>query len=310
MGTYEQIFTLFENASDRDSLPLSSNDIEQFAKRAAFALDIGARMSAGADRLLPKIALPFQVDDAARLAAQVRDLFEATDLDPLYQLPVLIDNVLGTILFTVDQRSIAGACALINDTPFIFVSTSSDIDVLYTCARQLGHLLPLAARQRQVFIELAHENTHAPRGPYRRFADHFALELLIPTRGLAVALKEVRHLLRVTNPAIGDIELLYLSRIFGVSFLGMTRRCERAGLLPEGGAAILYQALVDKHGGPEKRADAAMIPPRPTMNLPPMSQSLVVSVASQIHKGQLSLEEVERESGLPSEYLAQLLKPN
>src|SRR5687767_8695984 len=102
----------------------------------------------------------------------------------------------------------------------------------------------------------------AAKPPQEHFADVFALELLMPLRGFLVALKQIRRLLRVKYDGIGDVELLYLSRVFGVSFLAAGKRCERAKLLPRGSAAALEQFVIQKFGGPEQRALALDLPPR------------------------------------------------
>jgi Zn-dependent peptidase ImmA (M78 family) len=306
MDIYETVLRLFEEEADQASVPLSSVDLDPFVRTMAFALKVGSSTGTAEDMMPGLPALP-QTTDAVASATQFRNTLGANDLDALYELPALVDHVLGVTVFVIEQRWISGACAVVDGRAFIFISEFSGIDALYICARQLGHLLVLPKREKRVVIELAHEPSHAPKGPYKRFADYFALELLIPTRGLATALAEVRRLLNVTNPSIGDIELLYLSHIFGVSFLSLARRCEREALLPRGGAAAFYQILVEQHGGPEKRASAAMLPPRPDITIPRISHSLATQIGAQIRSGNLSRQEAKHELNLSSPHFEQIL---
>jgi hypothetical protein len=117
-------------------------------------------------------------------------------------------------------------------------------------------------------LDLVACESPSAKNPHEHFADAFASALLIPVRGLGIALREIRKNLSISGGPIGDIELLYLSRIFGVSFLIVAKRCERAELLPKGGAMALYQFLVDKFAGPERRAEQLELPPRPSVQIP------------------------------------------
>ena len=82
-------------------------------------------------------------------------------------------------------------------------------------------------------------------------------------------LKKLRELAyRSADANVGDIEISYVARIYGTSFNVAARRCEDLGLLPRGGAASLYDELKQKHESPEKRADAAGVPPRTDMDFP------------------------------------------
>ena len=57
-----------------------------------------------------------------------------------------------------------------------------------------------------------------------RFVDAFASVLLLPQQGSPVPLRLSGRCFNVTSGEIGDIELLYLARFFGVSFDVAVRR--------------------------------------------------------------------------------------
>ncbi len=108
-----------------------------------------------------------------------------------------------------------------------------------------------------------------------------------------MALKKVREIARSADNQLGDIELLYLARIFGVSFLAAARRCEDLSLLPRGGAASLNEALLKNFGSAEKRADQLKLPPRPKIEFHPVPQALLASAVDRIRAGELSIGGVE-----------------
>lgn len=92
-----------------------------------------------------------------------------------------------------------------------------------------------------------------------------------------------------TSGSLGDIEILYLSRIFGVSFEVAARRCEDLQLLPNGGARSLYEWLVKEHGSPEKRADGLGLPVRPDIEFANVPSELIDVAIDKIRTGELSI---------------------
>lgn len=310
MDYLENVLNAFKDAADRNSLPLANQDLDPLTRKIAFSLSLLSKEERGLQYLAPRITLPLQISDAVRLAIELRALLGEDDIEPFLNLPTALADQLEVLLFTIERSNIAGASALFDGRAFVFVSMTSDFDALYMTARQLGHLLTMPTRAPGgIFatVEMAHENSHAPMGAYKRFADFFALELLVPTRGLGIALKEIRKLLKVSSGAIGDVELLYLARIFGVSFLAIARRCERAQLLPRGGATALHHFIVERFGGPEKRAKDLELPPRPTIGIPPIPKLVASAVGSAIRGETISIEVAASELGCTAPYLAQVL---
>jgi Zn-dependent peptidase ImmA (M78 family) len=221
------------------------------------------------------------------MAIRLRQLLKVGDIDPLFNLPSLLEDRLNVFLFPIEQNKLAGGCALIDGSAFIFISEAAQDEALFTCAHQLGHLATLSARRSNddgAILDPADEDASSVKGPYEHFADAFALELLIPNRGLGIALQKVRNLLSVPGGPVGDIELLYLSRIFGVNFLAIAKRCERARLLPRGGATLLNQFLVNRFGGAERRAEELGVPPRTMINIAPVPRTIGLAISEQIER--------------------------
>src|SRR6266566_8864388 len=106
---YEQIFGLFTKATEQERLPLGDEDIEQFAKKAAFALQ--AKSTTKNQKFTSTLTLPVRTEEAEGLARRLRKLLGVGDLEPLLQLPAIFDEILNISIMTVRQRSVSGACA-------------------------------------------------------------------------------------------------------------------------------------------------------------------------------------------------------
>src|SRR4030095_16854249 len=173
-----------------------------------------------------------------------------------------------------------------------FVSPRFPPRMLFTLAHEIGHLIT-HHRANKEFACLDFLNT---TGRIKRsskktesFADGFASCLRLPRAGVGIALKKVWELGKSTSSAIGDVEILYLSRIFGVSFQAAAVRCEDLSLLPRGGAISIYEELVKNHGSPEKRAEEIKLPPRPKIEFPTVPRHLLDAAIRKIQAGEMSV---------------------
>jgi Zn-dependent peptidase ImmA (M78 family) len=267
-NTPEEIRAVFTEAAQRMSLSIPDRDVEYLARRVSLSLHVQSSASK-LSKLTSQMTLRPSIATAVDLASRARHLFAVGDVEPLLNLPSLLADQFNVVVFPVMQKDIAGGCAIVRGNAFIFVSNPSAIEALFTCAHELAHLFIMSAKQMDdiVILDSAAGESPSTKNPHEHFADAFASALLIPVRGLGFAIREIRKILRISDGPIGDIELLYLSRIFGVSFLIVAKRCERAELLPKGGAMALYKFLVDKFGGPERRAEELELPPRPSVQI-------------------------------------------
>ena len=236
-----------------------------------------------------RIALTTQ--SATELAEIIRPQLGVDDVNPLYSLALRLPARLNTPVFSLSLPRIESMCALFGGTPLIVLANDLEYQTLTVTARALGHLLAMASRSKGVdeaHIVLRAQDTTRRGGPREHFAANFALALLVPSRGLAVALRRVRELLKVKNRALGDIEMLYLARIFGVSLSDIARRCERAKLLPVDGAAAIVSFLTKQFGDPEKRAEALGLPERPPVDVPTAPPTFLASLKGHIDGGTIS----------------------
>ena len=236
--------------------------------------------------------IQFTTHSATQTAEIARQRLGFDDINPRYTLPLTLPTRMNILVFSVDQPQIESACGLIEGVPLLVVSNDLGFQQLTACARELGHLLAIASRKMT-----SNEAHITPRstwvasrrpGPPEQFAATLAIELLVPTAGLGRALRRVRELLKVKNRALGDVEMLYLARIFGVNFSDVARKCERARLLPLGGANAIGEFLQKRFGGAEKRAHDLGLPDRPKVEFPLAPLSFLAALEKQITSSSLS----------------------
>lgn len=293
----ENIRAVFRDAARRAVLPLDDGEVTDLTQRILLASDVRPDARTRLKEVTSQMRVRPSSDVAAALAARLRWSLGVGEVEPLFELPAMLDDQLNVLLFPVTQGKFTGGCALIDGSAFIFISDADRHEALFNCAHQLGHLVTLCARQGHsdgAVLDAVGDGGYSARGPYEHFADAFAAELLIPARGLGIALQNLRKLLGVYGGSLGDIELLYLARIFGVNFLAMARRCERARLLPKGGAATLNKFVTEEFGGPEHRAEELSLPPRPSVEIAPVPRSIRLAIAEEVERNRAKPEKARR----------------
>lgn len=129
--------------------------------------------------------------------------------------------------------------------------------------------------------------SNTSRRAEEKFADEFACSLVLPRHGVLKALKAIRAQLKAAGP-LGDVEILWLARFFGVSFEVAAKRCEQLTLLPARGARALYQKLTDDFGNPEKRAEQLGLPARENFEID-TSPALLHAATQRVRAGSLSV---------------------
>jgi Zn-dependent peptidase ImmA (M78 family) len=272
---------------------LTETDIDEIWQRVALSLDLSPEARIDLSGPIGDLTLKPNSNIAAQLAMRFRRHLRLGDVDPLFDLLEVLDRQLNVLVFPIDQDKLAGACAHIDHKGFIFIGNVAQEDLLLTCAHELAHLAMLSVAkgpQGGAILDAAFENGVSLKGPYELFAYNFALELLIPLRGLGIALQKIRQLLGIYTGALGDIELLHLSRIFGVSLRAIAIRCEKAKLLPKGGARSINQCLLQKFGNAEHRAEELGLPPRPSPEIPLLPLSLALTISKRMEDRTLGLE--------------------
>ncbi|MBP2292669.1 ImmA/IrrE family metallo-endopeptidase [Azospirillum rugosum] len=275
-----------------DEVP--STAILGMSKKMASSLDLLKKESSRA----PQWFSEFKHHDNSVASAEenafiFRSIFCGGDqLSPLLSLPRIAAEHMGAMVFVIRNSDLDGASAYFDGLPFIFVSARFRGRMLFTLAHEIGHLVAHhdPAQSFAIIDELIDVEGANPSQPdAERYADAFASALLMPSPSIGIALKKIRDIAKVSSDEVGDLELNYLARIYGVSFWAAAKRCEDLGIIPRGGAVSLNDYVKKKYGSAEKRAEEAGLPPRPEIDFPSVPRPLLKSAVEKVRAGELSI---------------------
>jgi hypothetical protein len=121
---------------------------------------------------------------------------------------------------------------------------------------------------------------------------------LLPSTAVGEALSQIREALSIRRDEIGDVEILLLARLYGVSFEVAARRCEDLSLIPPGGSSTFVQFVKARHGGPEKYADHLGLPPRSRVEIPRISRKLLDVAFSKSSREEVSISWLSQKLGV------------
>ena len=277
-----QTAVLFRQTMGDKLKPTSLPAVEKLSNQLEQSLEFLSEDYSEPEWLKPFHLTKHDYPTAQRLARKFRELFVNDDqLSPIYDLPKIAVEQLEIILLITPNLKIDGASALVNRTAFVFISPRFPPRMLFTLAHEIGHLVShhQACETFAIFDEEDSTGQFSRGGVQERFVDAFASCLLLPSRGVGITLRKIRDWLGLKGDYIGDVELLYLSHFFGVSFQVAARRCEDIGLMPKGSAISLYDRLCHEHGSPEKRAKELNLPPLPDIEFPKVPIRLLENAA-------------------------------
>ncbi|MDB5157113.1 MAG: Zn-dependent peptidase ImmA, family [Mucilaginibacter sp.] len=238
----------------------------------------------------PKVENTFQgINQLVSIFRQ--DFAKADFYSPLLNLPELVAAKLDCILLVIELgEGVDGASAIINGIPFILISPRFKPRMLFTLAHEVGHIIAHHRDQNSFGnIDFEYKRSIKKIREEEVFAFAFASDLLLPVEGVANALKFIRKQFQITVDFLTEFEILYLSRIFGVSFEVAALRCENLDFLPAGAAFSLSESLKKDYGSPEKRAEQLQLPGRPDIVFPKVSSNLMKAVIEKIVEGNLSI---------------------
>lgn len=230
---------------------------------------------------------PESYHEAERLADQLRAFIYPGEVDsPAIDLPQRLRTLEGLIVSELKNSKYEGASVAAGGYLFIFVSPRFPARMLFTLGHELGHVVAHHS------LQTAHLDLATSIGSFRNksegFADAFSSAFLLPARAVGGTLKAVRQLIGATSDEIGDVEILILARMHGVSFDVAARRCEDLDLLPVGGATSLAAYLRQHHKNPEKRAEVLNLPPRERVHFDAVSPVLMNFVHESVARGATS----------------------
>jgi len=230
--------------------------------------------------------------DIEQLTQFFRALFCDGDQEgPLNSLPEIVSERLDVTLLVVPNLPVEGASVRYENQAFIFIAPRKfQPRMLFTLAHEVGHFVAGHHGNTENFATFDSDTELLPWRKQKRhaeeFANHFASALLLPASSVGKVLKSIRKTYQLEGE-LGDIEISYLARFFGVSFEVAGRRCENLGLLPDFGARVLYERVCEEYKNPERRADDAGLPRRTNITfLPP--RRLIHAASRRIKAGEIS----------------------
>lgn len=237
--------------------------------------------------------LEARAEEAEKFANLFRKAYGGLDeAEPFLQLGRIVEEIGVYVLYCRDS-TVEGVSAIVDGYAFILLGARGfKPRMLFTIAHEVGHLVARHDRRDASYAMLDNERdfdgfSNTPQKAEEKFADEFASALVLPRLGVLKALQAIRAQLKATGP-LGDVEILWLSRFFGVSFEVAARRCETLALLPNRGARALYQRLKDDFGNPEKRAEQLGLPARENFDID-TSPALLQAAAQRVRAGSLSV---------------------
>lgn len=255
----------------------------------SFALLQDYRADTSLINYFPPVESDFE--NARILAIKFREVyFEGDQVSPMFDLPRILEEKLRCIIY-VSEIGADGASAYIDQVPFIFISPRFEGRMLFTCAHELGHILAHYDKSNDFvhYDEDIFKDSKSSNAINERFANVFASNLLLPEKGVGIALKKIREFTNNQSDTIGDVELLYLCRLYGVSFESAAMRLEDLTILPKGSSYSISVEIKKRYGSPEKRAEELGLPPRIKVEFPKVSPTLLSNAIDKIREGQMSI---------------------
>lgn len=288
----EPVKALFRHTLDQREADVSSQvDVVSAQVRDALVIARGLPTNTGWLDLFR--GMDPKLEAAEEFAQLFRSAFGGLDDKGAFPHLPQVAMDLGVFVLYSRDPAIEGVSAIVEGYALMVLGARAFLPrLLFTMAHEFGHLV---AHHDDRGSGYAHFDSpdqfegipNAPRRAEERFADAFGSAVMLPRHGVLLALKAVREQLGAKGP-LGDIEILWLSHLFHVSFEAAARRCEGLGLLPPRGARALYQKLQDDFKSPERRAAQVGIPPRPDIQVE-VAPALVAAAARKVKAGEVSL---------------------
>jgi Zn-dependent peptidase ImmA (M78 family) len=292
----DRLNLLFRKTGAAD--PLVEHRLRRFAEGV---LALNPDRSAAID-FRGKIPPTLENYEQAELQAEFfRRFFCDNDLvNPLSSLPTILSDQLGVVVRVTELgKSSDGASAVIDGLPFIFLAPRFAPRMLFTLAHELGHLISHHGGDDYVLIDKSVTGLNrSSNGNSEHYVNAFASALLMPAQGVGITLKEFRERNNMLDKAMGDIDVVYLSRLFNVSFDVAAQRCEALTLIQRGGALSLSKAVKESFGSAEKHAEALGFPPRDEINFPLYPKYVLNRASELVASGEMSIGKISELLGV------------
>lgn len=248
--------------------------------------------------------------DGEILASQFRLLyFDDEQKSPINNLPEILAKKAGCIIKVFELgKDIDGASAYVDDMVFLFVSPRFEGRMLFTLAHELAHIINHRETEDFLYIDSKISfDLKKLKTQQELFANSFASSLLLPIKGILLLIRKIRELNNIpANDPIGDVEILYVARFYGVSFDVASYRFEILGLMPEGATYSVSKKIKQSYGSAEKRAELLGLPSREKFDFNVFPDYLVQGILEKIDNGSCSTGKVSEILGISIQDLLNL----
>jgi Zn-dependent peptidase ImmA (M78 family) len=193
----------------------------------------------------------FMYREAERIAELTRFKLGLGATLPATQLRELLEERLAIKTFVLSASGkLSGACIYHPEVGGCVLVVAKTIPhMLFTLAHELAHLL--VHRSTPMVDEDLWLKT-----PKEQFANAFAAALLMPRGGV----QELFSRIYESRDDFTDVDVIHMSRHFGVSFRAMLYRLQGLRLIPPGNAERLLAGYQEAGTGPARRAQEAGLP--------------------------------------------------
>lgn len=257
--------------------------------------------------LVPKSKLPHFADYPKTLAAaeELAKMFRENLLgigpvQPMFGLSRMLFDNFGIVQLLSKFRSLDGVATRSHGAAIVLLAERHVGRMRFTLCHEVCHLLTdLAADDDEVWLD--QDVVHEHRGANFKeesFANAFAAACLLPSRGVAKALKEWRAVNESPTNGMTALEIMVVARSFGTSFDVAGSRLEVLGLLPTGGTLSLKRAISEDYSSPEKFAEHFGLPPDPGEHWDEVALLAIKECENKARAGEVSIERIAELFGI------------
>jgi Zn-dependent peptidase ImmA (M78 family) len=224
-----------------------------------------------------------------KLSVWFRNKFYNGNLfSPINNLYEILESQLNINLLIRDI-GVDGASFYHNDEPFIVLKPTTPQRMQFTLAHELSHVLvDMDKLKSNASVDNISYNQKS-ENPEERYANSFASSLLLPREGILSTLNVFREKAKIIDVKIGDIEIIFLSQVYGVNFQVVGFRLENMGLIERGDTNTLYNYIIKNHKSIRNRSESVGLPEANMPSFNSRTSKIFKRILANIENGNISI---------------------
>jgi hypothetical protein len=112
---------------------------------------------------------------------------------------------------------------------------------------------------------------------------------LLPREGILSTLNVFREKAKIIDVKIGDIEIIFLSQVYGVNFQVVGFRLENMGLIERGDTNTLYNYIIKNHKSIRNRSESVGLPEANMPSFNSRTSKIFKRILANIENGNISI---------------------